>query len=459
MKISKRILVLSMVGAMTMSACSASNSENGSAADPATEAPAATMGAAPAGEDKAGMAAETAAAAGDSFGDRYDKKEAEYIPADVVEDDADYEMTAATTMAVMSVEMAAEAADEDMEAPDGYDYDEAPEEITTVEVHNQIQAGQLTAGEWNDNENWGFFVNLCNRGLIEYPAYGIDPRFRTAVTVKDESGAPVVNASVSLFDDDKLSWTAVTDKYGKVYLFGQGSILRVSCGGTVRMYKFAGSDAEPVEDIPAETTAALPEEPAVTEHTTFHDRVEILLRDGTAELLGDDIAEKLFGSGKAPEISDPEISPTMKEVEKDIVQGGNAFVSNEVEVVFDGQGKTYPDMQIMFIVDTTGSMDDELMFLQSEFSAIAQKVGTEHAEYSVNFYKDHGDSYVTLTNPFSKDIKDISRQINSEVAMGGGDEPEAVSEILDECMHSQEWRTDTVKLAFLIFDAPPHEDP
>ena len=50
------------------------------------------------------------------------------------------------------------------------------------------EAGQLTAGEWRDNDNWGFLMNLVNSGTISFPSYGIDPRGRVAVTVKNESG-------------------------------------------------------------------------------------------------------------------------------------------------------------------------------------------------------------------------------------------------------------------------------
>ena len=115
-------------------------------------------------------------------------------------------------------------------------------------------------------------------------------------------------------------------------------------------------------------------------------------------------------------------------------------------------------LQVMFIVDTTGSMMDEIAYLQKDFSAIAERVGNDGVTWSVNFYRDEGDEYVTRTNPFTSDVAEVQAKINADYADGGGDEPEAVAEILTECLTDcGEWNETCVKLAFLIFDAPPHE--
>ena len=115
-------------------------------------------------------------------------------------------------------------------------------------------------------------------------------------------------------------------------------------------------------------------------------------------------------------------------------------------------------LQVMFIVDTTGSMMDEIAYLQKDFSAIAERVGNDGVTWSVNFYRDEGDEYVTRTNGFTSDVAEVQAKINAEYADGGGDEPEAVAEILTECLTDcGEWSETCVKLAFLIFDAPPHE--
>lgn len=115
-------------------------------------------------------------------------------------------------------------------------------------------------------------------------------------------------------------------------------------------------------------------------------------------------------------------------------------------------------LQVMFIVDTTGSMGDELAYLQKDFAAIAQRVGTQGVSYAVAFYRDQGDEYVTKYEGFTDAVETIRQRINAEYANGGGDMPEAVAEVLTQCLTDcADWREDCAKLAFLIFDAPPHE--
>ena len=143
--------------------------------------------------------------------------------------------------------------------------------------------------------------------------------------------------------------------------------------------------------------------------------------------------------------SDPQGQTTMKRLDSVVLEGS-------------GAAPAQTNLQVMFIVDTTGSMADEIAYLQKDFSAIAERVGNDGVTWSVNFYRDQGDDYVTRTNGFSSDVAEIQAKINAEYADGGGDTPEAVAEILTECLtENGEWRDDAVKLAFLIFDAPPHE--
>ena len=251
------------------------------------------------------------------------------------------------------------------------------------------QAGLLTAGEWNDNDNWGFFTNLINNDKITIPSeYGLNPAQRIAVTVRDKSENPVVNASVKGFSGSgTLIWSAVTDKNGIAYLFKGGEITNVK-------------------------------------------------------------AESL---GKTAESS---VKSEIKNDEQTIIKANNA----EVNITLDGEGKNYEKTEIMFVVDTTGSMGDELMFLQSEFTAIAEEIGTDNTKFSINFYRDDGDDYTTKRYPFSSDIEEINKKLNSEYATGGGDLPEAVAEILDETINDGGWSDESVKLMFMIFDAPPHDD-
>ena len=135
----------------------------------------------------------------------------------------------------------------------------------------------------------------------------------------------------------------------------------------------------------------------------------------------------------------------------------SASSSDDYTISVDPAAPAVNGVQIMFIVDTTGSMADELMYLQKDFSAIAGEVGDGNVSFSANFYRDEGDEYVTKCNPFTQDVQTVKAQLEAEYAEGGGDTPEAVAEILAETMGSAEWRDDCAKIAFLIFDAPPHD--
>ena len=84
-------------------------------------------------------------------------------------------------------------------------------------------------------------------------------------------------------------------------------------------------------------------------------------------------------------------------------------------------------------------------------------IRTENTKYSVNFYRDEGDDYVTKCFDFTDDIDALQKNLNSESADGGGDIPEAVAEVLKETISESSWSEESVKLAFLIFDAPPHD--
>lgn len=131
---------------------------------------------------------------------------------------------------------------------------------------------------------------------------------------------------------------------------------------------------------------------------------------------------------------------------------------DDVTIAVDAAPVAAKNLQVMFIVDTTGSMSDEIAYLQKDFAAIAADAGNDGIEYSVNFYRDEGDEYVTRCNGFTSDIAAVQSLLNREYADGGGDAPEAVAQILTETItYNNDWRDDCNKLAFLIFDAPPHD--
>lgn len=84
----------------------------------------------------------------------------------------------------------------------------------------QPQGGLVTAGEWNDLDNWDFY----QKTLMKEPFKGFpddwqmytNHRIAVAITAKNK---PAANATVTLFRNDTPIWTAKTDNLGRAELW------------------------------------------------------------------------------------------------------------------------------------------------------------------------------------------------------------------------------------------------
>ena len=84
----------------------------------------------------------------------------------------------------------------------------------------QPQGGLVTAGEWNDLNNWDFY----QKTLMKEPFKGFpddwqmytNHRIAVALTAKNK---PAANATVTLFRNDTPIWTAKTDNLGRAELW------------------------------------------------------------------------------------------------------------------------------------------------------------------------------------------------------------------------------------------------
>jgi hypothetical protein len=129
------------------------------------------------------------------------------------------------------------------------------------------------------------------------------------------------------------------------------------------------------------------------------------------------------------------------------------------EALAPSQAKT--DLDVQLVLDTTGSMGDELSYLQSELDAIAGQLKARFPNvtprWSLVVYRDHGDQYVTRAFDFTTDTGRFRQNLRAQSAAGGGDTPEAVVEGLGKGLE-QRWRTtaNVAKIAFWVADAPAH---
>ncbi len=122
------------------------------------------------------------------------------------------------------------------------------------------------------------------------------------------------------------------------------------------------------------------------------------------------------------------------------------------------------NVDIVWAVDATGSMGDEIEYLKTELLDVIGRAKSRNSEISfrmgTTFYKDKNDEYLTKSSGLSYDISKTVDFIRSQSAGGGGDYPEAVHTALDEAIFAQKWSEYAIaRICFLVLDASPHQLP
>ena len=224
---------------------------------------------------------------------------------------------------------------------------------------NGVAAGKLTAGEVNDFAKWQLWERYLQSTEAYQKTWGLVPRQRYTVQVKNQDGYPVVNYPVQIKDDKgNTIFQALTDNTGKAELWG---------------------------------------------------------KEGFETQIVDDPCE-------APE-----------------------------------------GVDVVFVFDATGSMGDELRYLQEEMKDVIARAKAATGGLSIRtgavVYRDHCDEYLTRISRLTDNIATTQAFIDKQQANGGGDYPEAVPEALMAALNSAGWTDNArARIAFLILDAPCHED-
>jgi uncharacterized protein YegL len=121
-----------------------------------------------------------------------------------------------------------------------------------------------------------------------------------------------------------------------------------------------------------------------------------------------------------------------------------------------------PRLDLVFLIDATGSMGDEIAKLKNSMRAVAQQIGQLPGQpdvcYGLVAYRDRGDAFITRTHDFTDDLGAFQNVLARVQAGGGGDTPEALNEALHEVVHGLSWRADAARMVVLVADAPPHLD-
>jgi len=247
--------------------------------------------------------------------------------------------------------------------------------------------GVMTAGEWNDLDNWSFWNTLLERDTIKtFPGvWGLYTKNRVTIILKDANNKLLHDAKINL-NFSGYSVTGRTDNFGKAELFPG-------------LYQSGFS---------------------LSNFTL------------TANYKGQSFDLGTFSSSQTV------INATIPV---------NKTINNNLD--------------IMFVVDATGSMGDEIIYLKNELRDVVNRAGSQLTGTQIRmgsvFYRDIGDEYLTRPFNFTTNADLLNSFINAQSANGGGDFPEAVDEALKVSVQDMQWSNDAVnRILFLILDAPPH---
>jgi Mg-chelatase subunit ChlD len=123
-----------------------------------------------------------------------------------------------------------------------------------------------------------------------------------------------------------------------------------------------------------------------------------------------------------------------------------------------------PQVELVFVLDTTGSMGSLLEGAKKKIWSIASEIArgkpSPRLKIGLVAYRDKGDAYVTKVTDLNEDLDKIYGELLAFRAEGGGDTPENVRQGIHDALTKIAWSKDraTLRILFLVGDAPPHLD-
>jgi len=143
-----------------------------------------------------------------------------------------------------------------------------------------------------------------------------------------------------------------------------------------------------------------------------------------------------------------------------VVAAGSGPLAAAPEKVKDPK----PQVEVVFCLDTTGSMSGLIEGAKQKIWSIVNQIasGRPTPEIKVGLlgYRDKKDAYVTKSFELTADLDEVHKNLKEFKADGGGDTPESVNQALNESVTKFKWTKDkdTLRIIFLVGDAPPHMD-
>src|SRR4029079_10600319 len=117
-------------------------------------------------------------------------------------------------------------------------------------------------------------------------------------------------------------------------------------------------------------------------------------------------------------------------------------------------------LDLALVIDTTGSMGDEINYLKVEMENIAQQVAQDFPgvaqRWAVIVYRDDGDAYVVRSFDFTSSLQAFLNNLSAQQANGGGDYPESPDKALAQMAQLSWSQGASARVAFWVADAPHH---
>jgi len=167
------------------------------------------------------------------------------------------------------------------------------------------------------------------------------------------------------------------------------------------------------------------------------------------------VAERLKREASAADLSATEAKLRELNLKREV----RATSSDSGRRSASGMFKAACSTDLLFLIDTTGSMHSHIMAAKDQVRSIMKDIQVaflNEAEVRIGIvgYKDHGDFPNIQFLDFTPHVDRVHAFLNTLVATGGGDEPEDVLGGLKQALNAS-WKHQT-RCIIHIADAPPH---
>jgi molecular chaperone DnaK len=127
-----------------------------------------------------------------------------------------------------------------------------------------------------------------------------------------------------------------------------------------------------------------------------------------------------------------------------------------VPIPEDNEGTGIAD--IVVAMDTTGSMHNQIAEMKRLTQEFAARVGASGIDFRLALidFRDLKRNERMTVHPFTADVDEYQRRINTMTHAGGGDTPESALDALERALEL-DFRDGAQKVLILITDAPPHD--